>query len=145
MAQQLNVKLNKQLANWNVLYTKLHNYHWYVKGNDFFVLHEKFEEYYGEAAGYIDEIAERLLSIGGQPIATMKEYLESASIEEANGVEQARNMVQNLTEDFKTVIKESKEVIELAEDDNDQPTADLFIGIRASLEKHVWMLSAYIA
>ena len=49
--------LNKQVAEWTVLFTKLHNYHWYVKGPNFFSLHEKFEELYNEASVYIDDIA----------------------------------------------------------------------------------------
>lgn len=57
--------VNKQIANWTVLYTKLHNYHWYVTGPDFFTLHAKFEELYNEAALHIDELAERLLALEG--------------------------------------------------------------------------------
>lgn len=55
--------LNQQIADFNVLYTKLHRFHWYVKGPQFFTLHEKFEEFYNETADYIDEYAERLLAI----------------------------------------------------------------------------------
>ena len=75
-------QLNLQIANWSVLYTKLHRFHWYVKGPTFFTLHAKFEELYNQAGLVVDQLAERLLAIGGQPIATMKEYLETASIQE---------------------------------------------------------------
>jgi starvation-inducible DNA-binding protein len=75
MENQLVSILNKQIANWSVLYTKLHNYHWYVKGGQFFTLHVKFEEFYNEAGLHVDELAERLLAIGGKPAATLKEYL----------------------------------------------------------------------
>ena len=97
---QLHPLMNQQLTNWTVLYTKLHNYHWYVKGPNFFTLHVKFEELYTETATYIDEIAERLLSIGGQPIATLKETLEVATIQEATGDEKAEEMVE-IIEQFK--------------------------------------------
>ncbi|MFC7785268.1 MULTISPECIES: Dps family protein [Rossellomorea] len=143
MNQQLVVALNKQLANWNVLYTKLHNYHWYVTGPEFFTLHEKFEEYYNEAGNYIDEVAERILTIKGKPIATLKEYLETATIEESNGKETATEMVDALINDFKQIVNDSKKIIEAAEDSQDQPTADLFIGIKTSLEQHIWMLNAF--
>ncbi|MBH0231294.1 Dps family protein [Halobacillus yeomjeoni] len=143
MNQQLIESLNQQLANWNILYTKLHNYHWYVKGPEFFTLHEKFEEYYTEAGTYIDEIAERILTIEGKPLATMKEYLEASTIEEATGQEDAKDMVDQLVKDFQTVVKNAKHIIETAEDDHDQPTADLFIGIKTSLEQHIWMLKAF--
>lgn len=82
MSEQLIQAVNKQVANWTVMYVKLHNYHWYVKGKDFFTLHEKFEELYNETATYIDDLAERLLALNGKPIATMKESLETASVKE---------------------------------------------------------------
>ncbi|MBN8193016.1 DNA starvation/stationary phase protection protein [Bacillus sp. NTK074B] len=143
MNQALVTALNKQLANWNVLYTKLHNYHWYVTGPDFFTLHEKFEEYYNEAGNYIDEIAERILTIKGKPIASMKKYLEMATIEESDGTETSIEMVDSLIKDFQQVVHDSKKIIEEAEYSQDQPTADLFIGLKTSLEQHIWMLNAF--
>ncbi|GGM29256.1 DNA starvation/stationary phase protection protein [Paraliobacillus quinghaiensis] len=137
-------ELNMQLANWNVLYTKLHNYHWYVTGPDFFTLHEKFEELYTEAAGYVDEIAERILTIGGKPLATLQDYLAQTSVDEAFNKEQPKEMVETLVKDFQLIVSESKEVIVIAEENNDDVTADLFTGIIVSLEKHGWMLQAYL-
>ncbi|NBJ68704.1 MULTISPECIES: Dps family protein [Clostridia] len=145
MNQQLVDALNKQLANWNILYTKLHHYHWYVDGAHFFTLHEKFEEYYDEAAGYIDEIAERVLTIKGKPLSSLKAYLEAATINEAEGKETDHEMVAQLAKDFQQIVNESNEIIEVAEESQDQPTSDLFIGIKASLEKHIWMLDAFNA
>ncbi|MCL6602700.1 MAG: DNA starvation/stationary phase protection protein [Paenibacillus sp.] len=136
--------LNRQVANLNVLYVKLHNFHWYVKGEQFFTLHVKFEELYDDVTLKMDEVAERLLSIKGSPVATMKEYLEMATIQEATGKEDARGMVQSLIEDFATVSEELVEGIELAEEGSDQPTADLFIKIRSDLEKQQWMLRSFI-
>lgn len=72
--------MNTQLSNWFLLYSKLHRFHWYVKGPHFFTLHEKFEELYNQAAETADTIAERLLAIGGHPAATLSEYLKQASI-----------------------------------------------------------------
>jgi len=136
--------LNRQVANLNVLYVKLHNYHWYVKGEQFFSLHEKFEELYDDVTLKMDEVAERLLSIKGTPAATLKEYLELATIQEASGKEDTRGMVQTLIEDFATVSEELTEGIELAEEGSDQPTADLLTGIRSDLEKHQWMLRSFL-
>lgn len=141
---QLHVLLNQELANWTVLYTKLHNYHWYVKGSNFFTLHAKFEELYTETAGYIDEIAERILTIGGEPVATLKETLELSSIEEANGTENADEMVKSLLQDFIILDKEIAAVIEAAQEGNDEATGDLFLGIKSALEQHIWMFKAYI-
>jgi starvation-inducible DNA-binding protein len=136
--------LNKQVANWSVLYTKLHNYHWYVKGENFFTLHIKFEELYTEAGLHLDTIAERILSLRGQPVATMKEQLASASIKEAKGTETASQMVGQIVDDFELIANELTKAIEDAEHHKDQPTADMFIAIRSSIEKHSWMLHAYL-
>lgn len=136
--------LNVQIANWSLLYTKLHNFHWYVKGENFFTLHAKFEELYDQATVYMDDIAERLLTIGGQPVATLREQLELSTLLEATGTEQANQMVSSLVEDIATVSTELTETIVLAEQVSDQPTADLLIGIRGEIEKAAWMLNAYL-
>lgn len=143
-AQPLVTVLNKQIANWTVLYIKLHNYHWYVKGNQFFTLHLKFEELYNEAALHIDNLAERVLTLRGLPIATMKQSLQLASIEEAEGHEDANAMVAAIVKDFEQVLAELKEGMELAEKEGDQTTGDMFLAIYSSLEKHTWMLSAFL-
>lgn len=134
--------INKQIANWGVLYVKIHNFHWFVKGKQFFTLHEKFEELYKEADLRIDELAERVLSIKGRPIATMKEMLAEASIKEANGDESADQMVKTIVKDFQTMIGEMRKAIDLAEEAGDHTSADMMTAVQTSLEKHVWMLEA---
>lgn len=135
--------LNRQIANWSVLYIKLHNYHWYVKGPQFFTLHAKFQEFYEEAALHVDEIAERLLALKGQPIAKMSDYLSASSIKDASGEEDAVQMVDQLIGDFTTIIGELKEGMEAAQTAGDETTADMLLAIHTALEKHVWMLSAF--
>jgi starvation-inducible DNA-binding protein len=144
LENQLVSVLNKQIANWSVLYTKLHNYHWYVKGGQFFTLHVKFEEFYNQAGLHVDELAERLLSIGGKPAATMKEYLEISSIKEASGNESADEMVESVINDFSIIIGELKEGMSYAEEKNDETTGDMLLAIHSELEKHVWMLTAFL-
>lgn len=135
--------LNKQVANWSVLFVKLHNFHWFVKGPTFFTLHLKFEELYNEAALHIDELAERVLSIGGKPLATMKEYLAASSIREAESGLSAEQMVSETAEDFRKLIGEVEKGMELAEAAGDEATSDMLLAIRSSLEKHVWMLDSF--
>ncbi|WP_055105717.1 Dps family protein [Paenibacillus ihumii] len=142
--QALHQELNLQIANWTVLYTKLHHFHWYVKGPHFFTLHEKFEELYNEAAGYVDEIAERLLAIGGEPISTLKEALAKATISEAGGKTSAEEMVAAIVADFEVIIGELKRGMAAAEQAEDEATSDLLLGVLSSLEKHNWMLNAYL-
>ncbi|KKB35231.1 Dps family protein [Bacillus thermotolerans] len=144
MSQQLISSVNKQIANWTVMYTKLHNYHWFVTGPQFFSLHEKFEEFYTEAGVHIDELAERLLALEGKPVATLKESLEMASIEEASGNESPDEMVQSVANDFTTMITELKEAMDLAAEVNDETTGDMLLSIHQGLEKHVWMLKSYL-
>ena len=104
---------------------KLHHYHWFVKGHHFFTLHEKFEELYDEANGHIDVLAERILSIGGRPISTLKECLEIASIQEAKGNETEDDMVREICEDFEKIIQEVQAAMKLAENAYDQGTSDI--------------------
>ena len=136
--------LNKQIADWNILFVKLHNYHWYVKGSNFFTLHTKFEEFYNEASLHIDELAERVLIIGGKPLATMREYLDTSSLKEANKNITSDEMVQDITKDYNYLIEELKDGMEIAESENDSVTHDLLLAIREQLAKHVWMLTAYL-
>ncbi|MGD6977613.1 Dps family protein [Bacillus altitudinis] len=144
MSEKLLNVVNKQVAGWTVLYVKLHNYHWYVKGKDFFTLHEKFEELYTETATYIDDLAERMLALNGQPVATMKECLEISSIQEAEGNESAEQMVKNLYDDFSNIAEELKQGMELAAEVGDETTGDMLLAIHQSIEKHNWMLKAYL-
>lgn len=144
MSTQLNEMVNKQVANWSVLYIKLHNYHWYVKGSNFFTLHVKFEELYNEAAVHIDELAERLLAIGGKPVATMKEVLEMSSVKEANGNENAEEMVATISNDFSILIGELKEGMKVAAEVDDETTGDMLLAIHKELEKHNWMLQSFL-
>lgn len=144
MSEKLLNVVNKQVADWTVLYVKLHNYHWYVKGKDFFTLHEKFEELYTETATYIDDLAERMLALNGQPVATMKECLKISSIQEAEGNESAEQMVKNLYDDFSNIAEELKRGMELAAEVGDETTGDMLLAIHQSIEKHNWMLKAYL-
>ncbi|MCZ8522879.1 MULTISPECIES: Dps family protein [Paenibacillus] len=144
MSRNLTEVLNTQIANWSLLYIKLHNYHWYVKGPQFFTLHTKFEEFYTEAALHVDNLAERLLALRGEPVATMREILEKASVREAAGGENAEAMVASIAADFGILIGELKEGMALAEQVGDETTGDMLLAIHSSLEKHVWMLESFL-
>ncbi|MDQ0857958.1 Dps family protein [Bacillus sp. V2I10] len=144
MSEKLVQTVNKQVANWTVLYEKLHNYHWFVKGQNFFTLHEKFEELYNEAHVHIDELAERLLALDGAPVATLKECLELSTVSEAEGKETAEQMVKTIYDDFSKVADELKEGMDLADEVGDETTGDMLLAIHQSLEKHNWMLKSFL-
>lgn len=145
MSEKLVESLDQQLANLSVLYQKLHHYHWYIKGNHFFTLHEKFQEDYEELAEQVDEVAERILMIGGKPTSTLQGYLSKASIKEGQVVstDTIKEVVPTLISDYKQLVKELKETIELADDAGDTVTEDLLIGISASYEKKIWLYQAF--
>ncbi|SCU34844.1 starvation-inducible DNA-binding protein [Staphylococcus xylosus] len=136
--------LNQQVANWTVAFTKLHNFHWYVKGPNFFSLHTKFEELYDEASQYIDDLAERILATGGNPVATLKESLELSIIEEAGKGYKAEEMVEELSKDFDKISKQLEQAIEVASNAEDDVTEDMFIGMQTNIDKHNWMLKSYL-
>lgn len=133
-------QLNQQVANLSVLYVKLHNFHWFVKGESFFQLHEKFEELYDETTEIYDEVAERMLMIGEKPVATLKGALELATIKEATGKETTKEMIESLIHDYKLLNDEFGHAIPIAESTNDDVTVDLLTSNRAVFQKHIWML-----
>lgn len=145
MSQQDVVKeLNQQVANWTVAYTKLHNFHWYVKGPNFFSLHEKFEELYNEASQYVDDLAERILAIGGNPVGTLKESLEISIVDEAGKNYSAEQMVEAFSIDLTHISEQLVKSIEVAGEAGDDVSEDMFIGMKNSVDKHNWMFKSYL-
>lgn len=144
MDPKVHAALNQQTANWMIMFMKLHDFHWYVKGEHFFTLHAKFEELYNEAALIMDQLAERLLALGGRPVRTLRECLDTATIRESSGAASASQMVNELIADYQQICGELKQGIAAAEQQQDDSTADLFVGLHTSLQKHIWMLSAYV-
>ncbi|TAH03597.1 MAG: DNA starvation/stationary phase protection protein [Sphingobacteriales bacterium] len=138
--------LNTLLANYQVHYQKLRGCHWNVKGNDFFTLHVKFEELYNNAQLTIDELAERILTLGKSPYSTFADYIKVAKIKEIETENIAADkMVEAILDDFKTLIALEREVIEnAAETTNDEGTADMIIGFMKFKEKTSWMLRAWL-
>ncbi|TFJ47010.1 DNA starvation/stationary phase protection protein [Carnobacterium divergens] len=138
--------LNKQVANHGVLYTKFHQHHWYVQGASFYTLHEKFEELFNSIAANSDEIAERLIAIGGAPYSTLAEYLEHASIEEKPYTKKtsANDMVASVVHDYRIIRDEISEGIELTGEAGDDSTQDMLIAYKTEIEKNIWMLQAFL-
>jgi starvation-inducible DNA-binding protein len=138
--------LNQELSNFNVMYVKLHRYHWFIQGHHFYRLHALFEELYNEMAENLDEIAERILAIGGKPLATMTKYLDETTLKEAQADDKETEILNQLQADFGQMIKEIKETgIPLAEELHDEGTIDLLVGYLKQFEKHCWMFRAYLA
>ena len=135
--------LQQLLADFQVHYTNLRGFHWEIKGRGFFVLHEKFESMYDDAAAKIDEIAERILTLGGTPENKFSEYLKVARVPEVSGVSRSSEAVENVLATYKHFIAEERKLIDLANEANDAVTADLLTGYLKEQEKLVWMLVAF--
>lgn len=132
--------LNKELSNFSVLYVKLHRYHWFIQGRMFFELHQKFEEWYEEAAEAIDVVAERILAIHGRPLATMAMFLKKTTLKEAEADDEPSEMLRVLHDDFKQMAAELSEGRKMSDSLGDAVTADLLTGWQTKLEKYQWML-----
>jgi starvation-inducible DNA-binding protein len=143
MSKTLIDQLNHLVADFTVFYQKLRHYHWNVKGEDFFRLHEKFEEIYTGVGDVIDELAERIVGLDGIPLHTLGHMLEATSLKEDEELPAPATMVTRTVKDVETVKKNLFAAIESAEAANDRTTANLLDEVADGLEAHLWMLKAW--
>ncbi len=136
-------ELNILLAEYHVYYQKLRNFHWNVVGKNFFDLHEKFEEMYGDARIKIDEIAERILTLRYHPVSKLSDYLQIATIKESESLISDLEMVKELLDDHEILTSTMRRVVKEADDANDEGTIDLIGAYIRELEKTSWMLNAW--
>ncbi|EKU93970.1 DNA protection during starvation protein [Alloiococcus otitis] len=143
-----NVKeiLNQVVATQGLLYTKLHQYHWYVKGPQFFSLHEEYEDLYKKTAEDFDEVAERLLIIGGHPYATLKEFIDNSIIEEntANTKLGEEETVRASVKDLKAYTDLLDKAVKLTDEEGDDVSNDLLIAVKTDVDEAIWMLQAFL-
>ena len=140
MENQVN-DLNVLLADLNVFYRKLQNYHWNIIGKDFFTIHEKLEEYYDEINEQIDEVAEHILMLGGEPLGTMQDYLNKACIKEAKNEKIQDNvMFENVIKDLETLLKKVTDIKKKADENSNYATSSLMDEYISSYIKKLWML-----
>jgi starvation-inducible DNA-binding protein len=126
-----------------VHYQKLRNFHWNVKGPDFFDVHEQFEIQYETAKSAIDEIAERIRVFGLTPLSTLRDYLEHAEIKESGYELSAVEMVQSIIEDYRILLEQMFKVVEIALENGDSGTEDMMKGYIKTVEKNHWMMTAF--
>ena len=143
-ADQLVEKLNDLLANYMVFYQNTRGLHWNIKGNKFFELHLKFEELYNNLLLKVDEVAERILTLGGVPVHTFDDYTRASSIMALKNVSQPAEAVKSLLDVFQILILKQRELLDLAAEANDEGTNALMSDYIREQEKMVWMYSAYI-
>lgn len=133
--------LNLFLANLNVFYRKLQNYHWNIKGEEFFNVHEKLEEYYNDVNEQIDEIAEHILIIDGQPLGTMSDYLEITQIKEAQNEKIcSKKIFEAILKDYNILIENATKIKEDADNEKRYATSALMDEYLQDFSKKVWMI-----
>ncbi|MCB9283913.1 MAG: DNA starvation/stationary phase protection protein [Lewinellaceae bacterium] len=138
-------ELNQLLANYQVYYQNLRNFHWNVSGEHFFDLHAQFEGLYTDARAKIDAIAERILTLRYRPMSNLASYLREAQIEEAGKVSDDREMVRIILENHRELIERMRSTLIVAEEVKDEGTIDMIAGYLSDLEKRSWMLDAWYA
>lgn len=143
-AAKLADKLNSLLANYQIFYANSRAIHWNIKGDKFFELHQKFEELYMDSFQKIDEIAERILTLGHSPLHTYTDYLATAQIEEAAHISDARGTVQVVLDGYKKLLEIEREILDLSSEVNDEGTNALMSDYIREQEKSVWMYNAFM-
>lgn len=137
--------LSRVLADSYTLYLKTHNYHWNVTGPHFQPLHQVFEDQYGELAGAVDEIAERIRALGEPAPGSYKAFAKLSNIAESEEVPSAQEMVAILAKDHERVAATSRAVMNRAQESGDEVTAGLLTDRLAVHEKTAWMLRSFAA
>lgn len=135
--------LNQLLADLQVHYTNLRNLHWNIKGHGFFVLHAKYEEMYDDIAAKVDEVAERILQLGGTPEHKFSAYLSTSAISEIDVTETGDAGVDYLLSSTRTLIAAEREALSSASAGGDEVTVAMMSDYLREQEKTVWMLVAY--
>ncbi|MFM9271441.1 Dps family protein [Halomonas elongata] len=143
-ASQLAERLNALLANYQIFYMNVRGYHWNVKGENFFELHTKFEEFYTDLLAKVDEVAERILTLGHQPVHAYSDYFRLASIEEEKNIHDGEACVRGVVKGYQTLIELQREILSLASDADDEGTSSLVSDYLREQEKTIWMLNAYL-
>lgn len=143
-AQKVAESLNGLLANFQIYYQNLRGFHWNIKGNRFFVLHAKFEELYNDAVEKVDEVAERILTLGGTPLHSYTAYAKTASIQSVENVSDGDACIRIVLENVSALVKQERAILAIASEAGDDGTQDLLNPYISQQEKLLWMLKAYL-
>lgn len=138
-------RLSRLLADEQILYTKLRNYHWNVQGMFFQPLHVFFEEQYTELFTITDDIAERIRSLGHFSIGSMIAFLDNTRLMESNHLNgNAEEMLRNILHDHELVIRSLRDDINVTQELGDEGTTDFLIGLMEIHEKMAWMVRSHL-
>lgn len=136
--------LNAYLSDVQVAYMNVRGYHWNVVGKEFFALHAKYEEVYNGLNEMADEVAERILMLGGKPLHSFSDYLKKASLKEKQNVSSGEATVEALLDDVKCLLAKERELLKEASENNDEGTVAMMSGYIGHQEKMIWMFSTLL-
>ncbi len=143
-AKELVKELNELLANYSIFYQNVRGYHWNIKGEKFFELHKKFEELYNDLFVKIDDIAERILTLGGKPNHNFTDYNQSAIISEATEVTDGIWAAKDILNTFQKLLIKQRTILSLSGDAEDEGTNSMVSDYIGEQEKLVWMYSSFL-
>lgn len=143
-SKDLSNDLNVLLANLQLYYQNLRGVHWNVRGSQFFQLHAKFEELYLDAQERVDEVAERILTLGGTPLHTFEDYIKESSIKAGKNVSDGNKTVELVLDSIQKLLKIEREILEKSGELNDEGTNAMMSDFIAFQEKTAWMLKAFL-
>ena len=136
--------LNQLLANFQLYYQNLRGIHWNIKGRAFFDLHVKFEELYTDANLKVDEIAERILTLGATPLHTFADYTKAAKVPVGKNISKDENAVELIVASLRELLKMERAILETSGDANDEGTNSMMSDFITEQEKTVWMMKAWL-
>ncbi|TWO32575.1 DNA starvation/stationary phase protection protein [Seonamhaeicola sediminis] len=136
--------LNHLLANFQTYYQNLRGIHWNIKGKAFFDLHTKFEELYNDANIKVDEIAERILTLGETPLHTFEAYSAQAKVPVGKNISEDVKAVRLIVNSLTELLKIEREILEKSGDANDEGTNSMMSDFITEQEKTVWMMKAWL-
>ena len=136
--------LNVLLSNFQVYYQNLRGLHWNIRGKRFFELHVKFEELYNLAQLRIDEIAERVLTLGGTPLHTFDDYLKNNKLIIAKNITNDEEAVEMIVKSLAALLIIERELLEKSGGINDEGTNSMMSDLITEQEKQIWMMQAFL-
>lgn len=142
--KELAVDLNHLLANFQIYYQNLRGIHWNIKGKGFFDLHVKFEELYTDANMKVDEIAERILTLGQTPLHTFDDYSANAQVPIGKNISQDDKAVRLIVDSLTALLKIERQILDKSGDANDEGTNSMMSDFISEQEKTVWMMKAWL-
>ena len=144
-SQALSTNLNSLLANFQTYYQNLRGIHWNIKGKRFFELHPKFEELYNDANLKVDEIAERVLTLGGVPQHTFKDYIKNSKVPVGKNVTKDDEAIRLIVDSLNVLLVIERKILDASAEANDEGTNSMMSDFITEQEKTVWMMKAWLA